>query len=97
MRLPYRSPDPDLQNADVQEVFGSHYELPDMGPIGANGLAMPRNFEYPVASFDEDLSEWESMAPQPRVCGRSETYQRVPSCCQARREDVVIQTAPHPV
>ncbi|KAK9422698.1 putative Homogentisate 1,2-dioxygenase [Seiridium unicorne] len=43
----------------VQEVFGSHYELPDMGPIGANGMALPRNFEYPVASFDEDLSEWE--------------------------------------
>lgn len=30
-----------------------------MGPIGANGMALPRNFEYPVASFDEDLSEWE--------------------------------------
>ncbi|KAH8680910.1 homogentisate 1,2-dioxygenase [Xylariales sp. PMI_506] len=43
----------------VHEVFGSHYELPDLGPIGANGMALPRNFEHPVACFDRDLSEWE--------------------------------------
>ncbi|ORY63172.1 homogentisate 1,2-dioxygenase [Pseudomassariella vexata] len=43
----------------VQEIFGTHYELPDMGPIGTNGMALPRNFKHPVASFDRDLSEWE--------------------------------------
>ncbi|KAI0022680.1 homogentisate 1,2-dioxygenase [Xylariomycetidae sp. FL0641] len=43
----------------IQEVFGSHYELPDMGPIGSNGMALPRDFEYPIASYDEDMSEWE--------------------------------------
>ncbi|KAI5919896.1 homogentisate 1,2-dioxygenase [Camillea tinctor] len=43
----------------IQEVFGSHYELPDMGPLGSNGMALPRNFEFPIASFDEDLSEWD--------------------------------------
>jgi homogentisate 1,2-dioxygenase len=43
----------------VQEIFGSHYELPDLGPIGSNGLALPRDFEIPVASFDMDSSEWE--------------------------------------
>ncbi len=26
--------------------------LPNLGPIGANGLASPRHFEYPVASFE---------------------------------------------
>ncbi|KAI0132526.1 homogentisate 1,2-dioxygenase [Xylariales sp. AK1849] len=57
----------------VQEVFGSHYELPDMGPIGANGMALPRNFEYPVASFDEDLSEWEVVV---KVAGKLWSYKQ---------------------
>ncbi|KAL8396531.1 hypothetical protein RB594_009950 [Gaeumannomyces avenae] len=43
----------------VQELFGSHYELPELGPMGSNGLAMPRDFEFPIASFDLDNSEWE--------------------------------------
>lgn len=44
----------------VHEVFGSHFELPDLGVIGSNGLAHPRDFEYPVASFDLDnTSRWE--------------------------------------
>lgn len=40
----------------VLEVFGSHFELPDLGPIGANGLANPRDFLSPVAAY-EDLDE----------------------------------------
>ncbi|OLN88221.1 Homogentisate 1,2-dioxygenase 1 [Colletotrichum chlorophyti] len=43
----------------VQELFGSRYELPELGPFGSNGMALPRDFEYPVASFDIDKSEWE--------------------------------------
>lgn len=43
----------------VQEIFGTHYELPDLGPIGANGLAHPRDFQSCVASFDLDNSNWE--------------------------------------
>jgi homogentisate 1,2-dioxygenase len=46
--------------ADIQELFGSHYELPELGPLGSNGMALPRDFEHPVASFDMDTSEWES-------------------------------------
>ncbi|KAH6665000.1 putative homogentisate 1,2-dioxygenase [Halenospora varia] len=42
----------------INEVFGSHFELPDLGPIGANGLAHPRDFETPLASFDLDQSPW---------------------------------------
>jgi homogentisate 1,2-dioxygenase len=45
-----------------------------MGPIGANGLALPRNFEFPVASFEEDLSQWESMATTHTQTGKSRTY-----------------------
>lgn len=44
----------------IQEIFGSHFELPDLGIIGSNGLAHPRDFEYPVASFDlDDETTWE--------------------------------------
>ncbi|CAI0652737.1 unnamed protein product [Colletotrichum noveboracense] len=43
----------------VQELFGSRYELPELGPFGSNGLALPRDFEFPIASFDMDNSEWE--------------------------------------
>ncbi|KAH9945385.1 homogentisate 1,2-dioxygenase [Epithele typhae] len=43
----------------ILEVFGSHFELPDLGPLGTHGLANPRDFESPVASFDIDQSAWE--------------------------------------
>lgn len=38
------------------EIFGSHFRIPDLGPIGANGLANPRDFKTPVAWY-EDLEE----------------------------------------
>ncbi len=37
----------------VEAYNGNHFELPELGPIGANGLANPRHFEYPVASFED--------------------------------------------
>ena len=43
----------------IQEIFGTHYELPELGPVGSNGLALPRDFESPVASFDINSSHWE--------------------------------------
>jgi len=33
------------------EVYSGHFELPDLGPIGANCLANPQDFEYPSAHF----------------------------------------------
>jgi homogentisate 1,2-dioxygenase len=38
----------------VCENHGQLFELPELGPIGANGLAHPRDFRYPVAWFDAD-------------------------------------------
>src|SRR4029079_920344 len=39
----------------VAENHGSPFRLPDLGPIGSNGLANPRDFETPVAwSEDSD-------------------------------------------
>ncbi|KAK0434287.1 homogentisate 1,2-dioxygenase [Armillaria borealis] len=43
----------------VQEIFGSHFELPDLGPIGGHGMANPRDFEVPLASFEIDETSWE--------------------------------------
>ncbi len=39
----------------VCENFGAPFRLPDLGVIGANGLAAARDFHYPLAWF-EDLS-----------------------------------------
>ena len=37
----------------VCENYGARFVLPDRGPIGANCLANPRDFQYPVAAFEE--------------------------------------------
>ncbi|KAJ2778233.1 hypothetical protein H4R18_004709 [Coemansia javaensis] len=36
----------------ILEVFDGHFELPDLGPIGANGLANPRDFQTPTARYE---------------------------------------------
>lgn len=35
------------------ETFEGHFVLPELGPIGANGLANPRDFESPVAWYED--------------------------------------------
>ena len=37
----------------VCENHGSAFRLPDLGPIGSNGLANPRDFEAPEAAFED--------------------------------------------
>lgn len=37
----------------ICENYGQHFRLPDLGPIGANGLANPRDFETPVAWYED--------------------------------------------
>lgn len=37
----------------ILEIFGGHFQLPDLGPIGANGLASPRDFLSPVAWYED--------------------------------------------
>ncbi|MGZ8347957.1 MAG: homogentisate 1,2-dioxygenase [Allosphingosinicella sp.] len=37
----------------VAENHGSLFRLPELGPIGANGLANPRDFLTPVAAFED--------------------------------------------
>ncbi|GGX99040.1 homogentisate 1,2-dioxygenase [Litchfieldella qijiaojingensis] len=45
----------DTARGYICENYGSPLELPGLGPIGANGLANPRDFLSPVAAY-EDLS-----------------------------------------
>lgn len=37
----------------VCENYGAPFQLPDLGPIGANGLASARDFRAPVAAYEE--------------------------------------------
>ena len=37
----------------ICENFGSLFKLPDLGPIGSNGLANPRDFQTPVAWYED--------------------------------------------
>jgi homogentisate 1,2-dioxygenase len=40
--------------AYVCENYGAPFRLPELGPIGSNGLANPRDFQAPVAAFEAD-------------------------------------------
>ena len=37
----------------VAENHGAMFRLPELGPIGSNGLASPRDFETPVAAYED--------------------------------------------
>jgi len=43
----------------ILELYQGHFQLPELGPIGSNGLANVRDFQAPVAAFEEDTnSDW---------------------------------------
>ncbi|HET8875925.1 MAG TPA: homogentisate 1,2-dioxygenase [Casimicrobiaceae bacterium] len=46
----------------VCENYGAQFRLPELGPIGANGLANPRDFLAPVASYSESEGDFELVA-----------------------------------
>ncbi|GMH77470.1 hypothetical protein TL16_g07421 [Triparma laevis f. inornata] len=50
----------------VLEIFKGHFDLPDLGPIGSNGLANARDFEHPVAAYDEVVKGREGMTKEQR-------------------------------
>jgi homogentisate 1,2-dioxygenase len=43
----------------VAENYGALFRLPELGPIGANGLANARDFETPVAQYEDAEGEVE--------------------------------------
>jgi homogentisate 1,2-dioxygenase len=51
-----------LHRGYICENFGALLRLPDLGPIGSNGLANPRDFLTPVAAFEENDSSHELIA-----------------------------------
>ena len=46
----------------VCENFGAPLKLPDLGPIGANGLARSRDFLTPVAAYEDVEGDFELLA-----------------------------------
>ena len=46
----------------VCENFGAFLRLPDLGPIGSNGLANPRDFLTPNAAFEDVEGDFELLA-----------------------------------
>ncbi|MEE7547283.1 homogentisate 1,2-dioxygenase [Xanthomonas sp. Kuri4-1] len=46
----------------VCENFGGLLRLPELGPIGANGLANPRDFETPQAAYEDREGAFELVA-----------------------------------
>jgi len=46
----------------VCENFGAPLKLPDLGPIGANALANPRDFQTPLAWYEEREGKFELVA-----------------------------------
>lgn len=45
------------------ELYQNHFILPELGPIGSNGLANARDFQAPVACFSEDHGTTASDGP----------------------------------
>jgi homogentisate 1,2-dioxygenase len=46
----------------ICENYGAQFRLPDLGPIGANGLANPRDFETPAAWYENRDEKCEIVA-----------------------------------
>lgn len=42
----------------IAEIFRGHLDIPELGPIGANGLANPKDFCYPTAWYEDAKEEW---------------------------------------
>jgi homogentisate 1,2-dioxygenase len=43
----------DTARGYICENYGANFKLPDLGPIGSNGLANPRDFLTPVAAYED--------------------------------------------
>ena len=56
----------DTARGYVCENFGAGFRLPDLGPIGSNGLANPRDFLAPVAWYEDRDEKFDLVA---KFCG----------------------------
>ena len=64
VRFQVRLPDADqgAVRGYVCENYGAHFKLPDLGVIGSNGLANPRDFLTPVAAYEDREGDFELLA-----------------------------------
>ena len=46
-------------SAYLCENYGAPFRLPELGPIGSNGLANPRDFLAPVAAYEDSVGPYE--------------------------------------
>ncbi|GAB3452398.1 homogentisate 1,2-dioxygenase [Massilia terrae] len=65
MRFSVALPDGEARGY-ICENFGALLRLPDLGPIGSNGLANPRDFLTPVARYEDRDGDFELVA---KFCG----------------------------
>jgi homogentisate 1,2-dioxygenase len=75
----------------VMEVYTGHFRLPDLGPIGSNGLANPRDFETPVAAFEQ---KQENFTIINKFLGRLWSCVQVLARCSSIRLIAVLRTTP---
>ena len=61
LRFRVELPDGDARGY-ICENYGAQFRLPDLGPIGANGLANPRDFETPWAWYEDVDGTFEQVA-----------------------------------
>ncbi|MEO6654586.1 MAG: homogentisate 1,2-dioxygenase [Pyrinomonadaceae bacterium] len=55
-------PDKTVARGYICENYGQQFRLPDLGTIGANGLANSRDFETPVAWYEDVEGDFELVA-----------------------------------
>jgi len=65
IRFQVRLPDGEARGY-ICENFGALLRLPDLGPIGSNGLANPRDFLTPTARYEEREGDFQLVA---KFCG----------------------------
>ncbi|KAH7336479.1 putative homogentisate 1,2-dioxygenase [Rhexocercosporidium sp. MPI-PUGE-AT-0058] len=52
----------------ILEIWGSSFELPELGPLGGNGMANPRDFLVPTAKYNVTTDEqWKIIY---KICGK---------------------------
>lgn len=52
----------------ILEIWGSNFSLPELGPLGANGLANKRDFLTPTAKFE--ITQDETWSIVYKLCGK---------------------------
>jgi homogentisate 1,2-dioxygenase len=57
----------------ILEVFNGHFRLPELGPIGSNGLAQPRDFLHPTAHFEDSEGDFTVIQ---KFCGKFFSFVR---------------------